>query len=429
MKSKLLLISIIFLSLNILVGCSSENNGSNNIDETINISGQVINDTNVSSNSISSQNNDINADNIWAFPLKYDNTGEIDINFIEEKEEFTINKDGTFSIDVNDLNESDQYIFVLVDDQASLEEKFVGFLAVKGGEDNLNSILINDLNSAIDLGEVNKENNEFISDKSIIDISENFTTLSNSDLRELSIADNLIKTIKNYYINYYFGDYKFMGYSYYAAHLGPIESNQFTKKFNIDDSNINYYFKTSNGPSDIMGYELSAPDNTTYDILPDGNQQYMTSKSASEKLPRTSPSGFWNLYDEKNDKIGKYDFSINNPVDKEGYLIGYIPTFKLNVNNDGKVETVTLKWYLNNGNGHFEEVNNLNLIPTFVKRAFFQFNGGDSNNGGNWNVYDLSEKEIEVPEEYDIHIDDLFRMNFNYSVIGTKFELVYGEMW
>ena len=426
MTKKISSILIVILSLTLLlIGCSSDDmTGDNDISkDSIKITGQL--EGNYIQNSIKTQG-DLevinNADEIWAFPLKFYDDGDIDISFIEEKKVFPIDETGNFSIDVEELEQYEQYVFVLADSGANIENQIIRFLAVNGGNNNLNSLIVDDLKNDLNLGLMSQKDNELVSERNIVEVSDSFTTISTSELSQMATADNVVKAIKNYYINFYKRDKQYFGNLEYVVDVGDVEFGDYTPKFTLENSTRRFYFKTtsSNGEGVVSpkingGATLTGPNNEEIKINKNG---WMNSSSS---VPSTLPSGTWTLKDDTGTTLGSYNFNIITPVDSEGQLIGYIPKFKVNEDDNGKFEGITIEWYLNRGDGKIEKVNNVNTISSVVTggRLACTTTSGERIGGS----ITITDEKIIGSEENRIDIDNLDTVVLSYKILGSQFSI------
>lgn len=275
--------------------------------------------------------------------------------------------------------------------KANIEEQIVYFLAVKS------------------------ENN-------IIDISDSFISISQNDLKEMAIADNVVKSLKNHFINYHKYETPFTGYYDYRLDLGELVEDEYTEIFKLSEEEYRFSFWTKRVSEKEFERVLLSPNDSSYSIDPEHPEGriYITRNTINENMME----GTWYFQEKDGKNISQYDFDINNPIDENGYLSGFTPTFRINTNEEGLIESISLKWYINEGNGNFEEVNNLNIIDENIRGAFIQFNGGDSNeNGGNWQ-FDVTKSEIYIPSRYgDVYFNELDKIKLDFGIMGSKYEL------
>ena len=370
--------------------------------------------------------NQKNVDQVWAFPLMYGSWGFIRPDFVKYRKSFPIEEDGSFEISLEELTDSDTYIFVLANSQAAdKKEKIVDFLAIRG-IDNLNSILVEDVDEDIDLGEVNQEAGEGVSTTTIDDLANSFGTYTSNQLKELAMSDNAIKTLINYYINYSPETGQHYSFNFSYSHLGDMDNikNDFDPFIQSFYPKPQFYVRTNQG-TDTKKILISPDGGKSIELgtSNDGNGYFSYFGSFSEEIP----AGFWTLEEMANPGIplAEFDFSLTVPFSADQLPVGYLPTIKLNVNQDDMVESVSIKWFLNTGAGDLIETTNLDMVSKIVLGSFIQYNGGDdAEYGGNFPI-DINQSEFYFSEE--IPYDKMTDIKINVSNIGYSFEIFWNK--
>lgn len=198
--------------LSLLISCRTSENEKN-----ISISGKLAYNT---ERGISRALGDALPDQIWAVPVTNDFSSiEADFN---EKEVFTVNNDGSFDLTFNaadaDYSRRER-VFLLINSQAvEKKDMILGYLGMKdvadsssskiglgglGGIEVLLGMPIGAINKDINMGDVIASENEAgvaQSSTTLDDNADNFS-LSVSDLKRMARTDNLLKQVRNAFVN------------------------------------------------------------------------------------------------------------------------------------------------------------------------------------------------------------------------------------
>ncbi|NBG89619.1 cell wall-binding repeat-containing protein [Isachenkonia alkalipeptolytica] len=304
-------------------------------------------------------------DAVWAVPIEADDYGFLQEDMFEGKASFPIESLGAFRVELDRLTPGADYVFLLVNTEAEKKERIVSFLAINGGENNLISIPTNDLKGDLKLGVVNRgqgnQKDEGISKAEIESLAAYFHSHTASDLMEIAKTDNALKTLKNYYINYNEDTGEKISFTLSEFISGGYwTTDEFTDPENLMQNSYSIFVRTNQGdykekgfvPSeeieDTQGNNYDADNPIPLDISYDGHGYF--SYYLDTGLVTDLEEGFWQLEEmETGNALGYFDFSLSSFIDEQGRPMGYVPSIKMNTNDQGYMESISLQWYYNDG--------------------------------------------------------------------------------
>lgn len=301
-------------------------------------------------------------DQVWGFPLFFDGLRP---RSIAEKEVFPIEESGDIFIDLDELSQQ-SYVFVLASSEAEeREDRIVGFLAVTG-ENHLNSFHVDDIEKSINLGLLNPEGDEVISTSTIEEIADSFANLSSEDLKAIAAEDDVVKVIKNLYINYHGEDHNYNIQPYFLSRFEELEiiKNDFVTfegGFN-KKAGINIHTQEKRGEKVFL-----SPDGQ--EVLPLGTSDGDLGKVYhGGPYDFSSQEGYWKLVNENDhsDVRARADLSINYRFNEDDFPMGFIPFLQVNVEEDGFVESISVEWRVVGEGPYQETISNLDILELFI---------------------------------------------------------------
>ena len=191
---------LVIFAVLFFISCQNSNSGSNP-----KITGEVGSSFSIGTNRISSkagESGDTSSDGlpvveyIKAFPISHPfvNNQTVLSNTVEAD----LNSDGSFSIS---LDSDTDYIVALMNSNADKKNQFAGYVALSDAVDNMVLIPTSHITDDVDTGELTADGDEAESENSLEDNISNFD-IDLSKLQEFAKTDDLLKTVKNIYVNY-----------------------------------------------------------------------------------------------------------------------------------------------------------------------------------------------------------------------------------
>ncbi len=385
-KSALFLI-VIIISIILLAGCGLKSSDAD-IGKIVHILG-VLNDNIM--RSLSGQKViDNNVDKIWVAPIGDGDPYNMPYG-MKYAELIDINADGSFSVSV-DTGISENWVLLLIDStQSDKKDQVVGYVTMGTGDDNLLKLPVSEASGdEINLGamDTQADSDEIKSSNSEEENADQFT-LTVDQLKKIAQTDDMLKFIKNLYINYDKANdiwYTVLPEFTFRDSLDMIEN----RWANPGDIVNNPYFTSlgsmlfkTNDPAftgmDLSVYSnnadipitLTPPDTvqmenfddssqtTTYDnttpIYLDGNSdptiEYGTFRfmlayfSVHINGNPGFPPGFWAL-NKDGTPYAYYDINSTYSEDANGYPKIFVPVLKANVDDNNIITSINIKWYV-----------------------------------------------------------------------------------
>ena len=406
---------------------------------------------------------------IWAMPITKTDyyTGASNVTFnktniIEGKQVFKIENDGSFNIDIINpcLDESGRgclgMVLVLADSTESDQTKQIKSFVSLDGVNTLVNLPYQEMADTVDIGvleERSSEKNETVNEAVGIafqDENVSFSSLSTSELKEISQCDDILKVVRNIYAN--------PGYDVQIRHKYRIANVLFDS---YSDISAPVYLGTG---FSIYSYDSNltfiADGTTTYSLYPpssvhmlirdhqtaliDSSEEFNQTKplmltSSNDPLwghlyehdiqiadiyfsngyyIETIPEGEWVLK-ENNVTIGSYDLGLTNPFDVTGVQKNFVPSLNFQLNSDGYIYKLSLKWYLYDGK-KYNEVIDLTNLSRRISRSTLEI-GHD--------IYSLPSDAKDFilttpidPATLNLHIMDC---KYQYGFYGSEIEIAY----
>lgn len=426
---KLLLSCLILCSTLYLCSCKAGNDST----EKINISGKTGSSYIISKSSgnksglLKDSSSSLKADTIVALPIS--------TPFVASPEIMTgsvtapINPDGSFTISVDT---SRNWILLLVDSTKPRKEQIISFAALGDSTAEADTMILMPVSHAVSdirLGTLEISGDEGVQTDSM---SENLTSfsLNINDLREIALNDNLLKTLKNIYVNYdsstgtfysplmvFWWDvdaktaknsysnpanYTFSGYQpsfnsrndtsfpydgvknhSFVVKIVPPESvtdttNQpfsfFSNESTLTEENRgngNWYVGSNNPP---FGFSINA--------------KGWIQMSASGCRFKNIVDGWWSIQKDAIEKAA-FDLAVCSPINSttnKPYV--YLPSLKINVDASDNVTSFEIKWYIYNAtSSSYEEVTDISGFANLMEWVGMNFN--DNQSPGNNEICDF----------------------------------------
>ena len=142
-------------------------------------------------------------DKVWVTPLYGGDPNKIAGENMSEHIQFLDLTDGGFSVDV-DSAVSEDWLILLIDSTRALKiDQVIGYVTMGYGSDSMIKIPVGSAGTGnIDLGELNTDGSEDAVSGNTAETNESFFTLTPETLIAMAKTDDMLKAIKNIYVNY-----------------------------------------------------------------------------------------------------------------------------------------------------------------------------------------------------------------------------------
>jgi len=352
---------------------------------------------------------------IWALPI----TQKLGWWTLENKKIITIQENGTFQITLSITDDSDWILLLLNTNAPEKRDQLIGYVALKEVEESLINIPIPEANSDIELGEINQNGDDALSENTIDDVAEDFS-LSAEELKEMAKTDDLFKLIKNVYMNFneetgisYGTETQFIwedllnnlknAYAnplnyWYKSYRIIITTNDM-EIFQLPELANRQYLASLYPPSEIhhiFSDKVSDPENPISndevdgilylgDNMACGDDDFWAfgdENSIGFYLPRIGvdneqvAAGDWILKKEfpddptQNIEVARFDFAPASPLYDDKNPRAYMPSPRIVVDQNNVIQRVDLKWYLfDTSNDEFKEITNLIILNKMLRKT------------------------------------------------------------
>jgi hypothetical protein len=346
-------------------------------------------------------------DQVWAVPLLKDAYGRFDPAMFSSsyKKVFTI-INGHFTITFTGTIDTDNWVLLLVNsDAADRADTIVSYVAVSDLDERLVQIPVKKMSGQLDLGnlaEDDEDDDEAVSETEL----EQFATkcsLSYGQLRKMAKTDDLVKTIRNIWVNASYDNDGEVSLYYqssiqYKWHQSILEAkNQFS---HAADDYMGYGIEVWFEEGDIAWSDLSNPAVDAVNFAPpsevsindflndvvsytydsnspinsdgpynpnlseayDNDLGFCAFKNANDLIrlqyaatpvhtwdgfSGTVPSGNWLLTDQgQTETYATFDFSMESPFRNDGTAKIYIPSLKITTDVEDEISGISIRWLL-----------------------------------------------------------------------------------
>ena len=338
------------------------------------------------------------------------------------RKESTINALGAFNLS---LEKNMNWLLLLVNTEAADPKNiFVGYVALNvNGSDGLLEIPATTASgTTLDLGTLNANGDTALSDNTAVTGTD--FSMTASQLLSLAKNDELLKLVKNLFINYDFatgtyytlrpdykwrGDYTTISNTFQAPATYDYISYQFQFDTNSTALTLNQIGGVSGSAKTLI--ELYPPTGATVptngglgtppaytDSLPISNYNngaaltkiqkadgtwevncpdFFASEMpwggisyslGSGKLQGDIPTGYWKwVIDEAIQPTGEFDVAVATPITATNKIKGFVPVIRANVAGDNTITSITVKWYTLNADGSaYEEVTDITILKYLI---------------------------------------------------------------
>lgn len=335
------------------------------------------------------------------------------------RKEATINASGSFSLS---LEKNMNWLLLLVDTTA-IDPKniFVGYVALNvNGSDGLLEIpATTAAGSTLDLGTLNNTGDTALSDNTSIAATD--FAMTAGQLLSLAKNDELLKLVKNLFINYNFatgtyytlrpdykwrGDYDAISNTFYAPAAYQYISYQFQFDTNstaltldqiggtsgtaktlielypptgaivttVNGTPVEFYTGSlpisnyNNGAALTkiqkadLTWEVQCPDFFASE-MPEGGISYSL---GSANLEGDIPPGYWNWV-ISGTLTGEFDVAVATPITATTKIKGFVPVIRANVAANNTITSIDVKWYtLNEAGTDYVEVTDITILKYLI---------------------------------------------------------------
>jgi hypothetical protein len=292
-----------------------------------------------------------------------------------------IDADGNFNLPLSSSVSNNWVLLLLDTTQEEKEDQVVGYVAMKVGDDGLLGLPIDTAKTdTISLGSLERTGSDAVSTVEAI----TNLNLSASALAEMAKNDNMLKSLKNLYINYNAaadehllvlpimiyrgGDHQDI-LAGVPSDPGKIVSSP--RLYSLHTQTNAVLFDAAEQQAGNLPVSLEAPAGQTFDLAyyeSATTRETVSSISSPEFLRATDdiavhhnflieagyfigtiPSGYWNIVNAGT-PLATFDIDVANPVDEvHGWPITYIPEPRITTNESGVVTAISIDWYMNEG--------------------------------------------------------------------------------
>ncbi|RKX77962.1 MAG: hypothetical protein DRP87_07665 [Spirochaetes bacterium] len=316
-----------------------------------------------------------------------------------------IDETGGFVLTFEDTERENRRVLMLIDSTKPKHEQILAFVGLGDSEDNLILFPVDSATEDIDAGELEQENDEAVSEQSLEENSLSFE-MNLSNLREIAKLDNMLKVIKNLYINY--DNTNGTLYENLFSYTWGVEpeqvKNQFSSPANYTYDEYSIQISTSNPDITFDGVynhdyiiEIVPPEPVVY--VDNNSHTLFTSDCGTwenfeeredgryantnethfalyEEISRNRvafgtsglhfinyPQGYW-LLKKDSETLAYFDLAISKPF-KPGTEIPvvYLPSLKIDVDAENYVTAFNITWYQYNfSNEQYEELTDLSMF-------------------------------------------------------------------
>ena len=350
----------------------------------------------------------VTADKVWALPTVH---GAVTPSAFSSMQVGDIGTDGSFSLQ---LSKDYDWVLLLIDTTEPLKRDQVkAYIAMSDIDGSMLEMPMQDASSNIDLGTLEPSGNEAVSSTSLADNADKFT-LSLAQLKEIARTDDVLKSIKNTYINYddttgtYLNIQPFFGWrdesgsiSIYNMFSDPAttianHNNGYSYYFNTNSNAIDFtkvcdqsVLLTLHPPATVTRvggtpswgtttpFTNSGTVYTNTGTVCGGGDLYLRNDGSELSFNYAGGvfwatpivSGYWEIkYDGT--KLFEFDGTLGSPFENDDITkpIVYIPALKAVVTN-GTIDYFELKWYLRNSNGGYDEITDFTTFSHSVENA------------------------------------------------------------
>jgi|GEM_PF-4742384 len=417
-------LGILLIAIAALAACSGGTGGGGN-DGSVVLSGRVssMGTGSVAAGSVGAS---ATSEMILVLPLREN----IWVEDLRNAEQVSIEADGSFSVELSQSYSN--YLFVLIDESQPRPDRVLGYIALSDLEDSLISIPAGSATGDIDAGELTLEGDEAVSENDLESYTATFG-MTFDELKERARSDDVLKWIKNLYINDQVtrfwtpdvsfawrgllsdakttaitpNEYGFQGYGFQFSAEG------YGADFDFDDI-VNGTVDVAIVPP-VAEVSLSAggtipgpftndaidPENIEERIV-DGESRYYAGdgdfgiayESGRDSVAISGPGGtgifglpvtegYWTVTLD-NEEIAWFDLAVGSPVDAAGNPIVPVPSFSFSTEADGRVTGFAVDgWFTYDATSEtFVPVQDMRLVDEAVAFAQFYANGPDPEGSG-----------------------------------------------
>lgn len=418
-------------------------------------------------------------DKVVAIPIEIPFVASPEI--IEDSVTADVNQDGSFNLTVDT---SKNWVLLMINSSLPRTEQIVSFAALGDtvpGSETMILLPGTDATSDIDMGTLDKSStgDEGVQTDSMT-ANESSFSLNITQLRQIAQSDNLLKTIKNIYINYdpdtgkfyslllvfnWKGDsddcknkfsdpaaYTFNGYA-------PLINSRNDNTFTYSEVKSKDYYVTIRPPAQVTG-----SDEHTYDFITSEGCTLIDEDRGSNGrclYSNNPPFAFsidgngwlqiaaggisftnivadlWylqkTLTDHTYTNVAAFDIGVCSPINatsKKPFV--YLPSLKINVDADDNVTSLEIKWYIyNEADGHYDEVTDISGFTNLMEWVGLSFN--DWQNPGNEERCDLESVTTTkiIPKKTWKYtgtatgVYDIGALRLGYRVYGVDFNVSF----
>ena len=368
---------------------------------------------------------------VWGLPVG----GPLDVSCLEQKQVFAVNDDGSFELTLP-TDTVEHYIYMLMDlDAAEKIDRFVGYIALADIQENLILIPAQEVSDDIDLGEIELDGEEAVSDTTLAQAADYFS-LDLEQLTEMARTDDLFKMVKNLYVNYdpsteisyrvqmnflweddlaniddQFADPMAYDYRYYSLYIFSNDMTHIDLQGLADGQWVAAFYPpsdllweapdvyvgptnpiSSNNVTGFSDYQTCAYNIQDEDFwLCSSDTVHLFSLPAGGIKESLVAPGYWYLEREQSTdpaldrRLAIFDLAPATPLYASGYPKAYVPVAKIITGENRRIEQIEVRWYLyDQGIGGYREVTDLSAMQetvTFSPAMLIDYNAGAGESG------------------------------------------------
>ena len=392
-------------------------------------------------------------------------------NAFDKIVEVPIDGDGSFALS---LNQGYDWVLLLINSQAPLDQRIVGYVTMGSGADSMMDFPVIDMIEDLSLGQVACQDDVAVSSTDLDAAAPSFT-LSVDDLLEIARADDLMRSVINDYRNY-----DSETGTHYALELGfgwqaPIEAlmahdaiedapsdfvfTGYTLGFQTNDPRLTYSAlcgetvrATLHPPSDVVTasgvlFNDSAPlsnddmrmagTNCQSDQLAVAlNGGALNLEFGGGRLLELAPDGFWRFRVDGESRA-LFDLGITDP-NAADHITVPVPIPDLELDADGMIQRIDVAWLVagagDGGPGApvaYRVVTQHQALGRIVNNVSIVFErSGQSSDNVYLSEGNLTEHVPAAPLKFNFAspaLGDIIGVGVNYRAAGHQYQFTWGR--
>ena len=418
---------------------------------------------------------EVNVDKILAVEV----TQIVGISNIANAVEAVINEDRTFSLEISE--HSQNLVLLLVDTSRERHSQIVGYVSIADIDETLILFPVENQEGDLDLGTVELEGDEGVSE-TILSETQTIFNITIEALQEIARSDNMLKLVKNLYMNWDGQDTYWEPFVQYQWVAQSMDTASVTNTRNSPEDYTYYGYRmdfSANKQSYFTMDEICSVSKTLQLIPPaditDGTRtwgptapfsndtfgsepiEYRTDGTrfggdddwgVRDQHPELEldevldigmhvdlvgqvPHGFWRMNLDGED-IAFFDLGVSDPFSAAGNPINIVPVLYFDCEPDRLINSIKFfRYQYNNSTGTYEDVGDSLVVRDSMGWCGFDFDDNEDNENRGFSRiefqdYDVSATEIDgdwylLDGEENPGILDIDKISLTYRNFNVQF--------